>query len=109
MDKVAKRRLARINAKGLAVADRLADLLAAKNVTLAEMGDLNDLGLADLKEIRLRSFLDRINAARVRLTTAEYGRCSECGIRFQEAVLDETPWIEQCTECNVERPEKQEL
>jgi len=99
-----QRRLNRINEKGLAVATRLAEHLAGKDVDLSEMGDLSGLELTDMKEMRLRTFLERINNARRRLNTADYGLCLVCGAPFEATTLDETPWIEECSACQSASP-----
>ena len=92
-------RLQRINSKGMGVAQKLADLLAGKDVQLADLGDLHGLDLVDKKEMHLRVFLDKINAARRRLNSDEYGLCIVCSTAFSAAVLDEIPWVDQCDAC----------
>ena len=99
MNANAEKRLKRINEKGLGVATRLADLMAGKEVDMADLGDLRGLDLIDMKEMRLRTFLNQINAARTRLGSADYGKCLNCGSLFSDATLDETPWIENCSTC----------
>ena len=99
-----QKRLNRINEKGLAVATRLAEHLAGKDVDLSELGDLSGLELTDMKEMRLRAFLERINNARRRLNTTAYGLCLACGAPFDNAILDETPWIEECSACQSASP-----
>jgi RNA polymerase-binding transcription factor DksA len=97
-------RLKRINEKGLAVATKLADLMAGKEVDLSELGDLRGLDLIDMKEMRLRDFLKQINAARKRLPTSEFGHCTTCTSPFDDPTLNETPWIEHCLECSSNPP-----
>jgi RNA polymerase-binding transcription factor DksA len=97
-------RLTRINEKGLAVATKLANLMAGKEVDLSELGDLRGLDLIDMKEMRLRDFLKQINAARQRLGTREFGHCVACKSPFDDATLNETPWIEHCVECSANPP-----
>ena len=93
-------RFQRINGKGMEVAQKLAEVLAGKDVELADLGDLHGLDLVDKKEMRLRAFLDKINAARRRLDTEAYGTCVSCSTAFKAAVLDETPWIDRCEPCD---------
>ena len=99
-DEAARRslRLKRINAKGLEVATRLSDLLANKDVTLADLEGLVELGRSQ-KEVRLRAYLDQINAARQRLLDGTLGACLSCDVPLGDAVLDEQPWIECCSAC----------
>ena len=99
-DEAARRslRLKRINAKGLEVATRLSDLLANKDVTLADLEGLAELGRSQ-KEVRLRAYLDQINAARQRLLDGTPGVCLSCDVPLGDAVLDEQPWIERCSAC----------
>lgn len=92
-------RLDRINQKGMAVAQRLMDLMAGKDVDLSELGDLRGLDLIDSKEMRLRAFLDQINRARKRLSSQEYGLCVGCQAPLEPVALDETPWMEGCGTC----------
>ena len=91
-------RLKRINQKGLEVATKLAELMADKDVTLADFEGGVVLGRAD-KEIRLRAFLTRINAARQRLLSGTYGVCEYCTTPHSEAALDEQPWLDRCSSC----------
>ena len=65
----------RINRKGLEVATKLADLKAGQNITLADMQTPGFDTEAMDAEGRVRAYLDLINAARVRLNGADYGRC----------------------------------
>ncbi len=102
MDEARKQlRLKRINDKGLGVATRLSELLAGKDVDLGAIG-LSGPELVDDKEMRLRGFLDQINAARQRLLSGAYGVCLACGAPFPDAALDEMPWIERCSDCVAE-------
>ena len=100
-DEAARRslRLKRINAKGLEVATKLSDLLANKDVTLADLEGLTDLGRSQ-KEVRLRAYLDQINAARQRLLDGSFGACLSCDVPLGDAVLDEQPWLERCRVCS---------
>ena len=92
-------RLQRINRKGLEVATKLADLKAGQNITLADMQTPGLDTEAMDAEARVRAYLDLINAARVRLNGADYGRCLACDEALDEAALDETPWLERCARC----------
>ena len=91
-------RLKRINQKGLEVATKLAELMANKDVTLADFEGGVELGRAD-KEIRLRAFLTRINSARERLLSGTYGVCDDCPTPYSDAALDEQPWRDRCSSC----------
>lgn len=92
-------RLNRINAKGLAVATKLSEVLAGKDIDLSELGDLRGIDPRDTKERRLREYLDTINAARTRLLKGDYGICLECKEPLGDALLDETPWATLCNDC----------
>ena len=92
-------RLKRINQKGLAVATKLSEVLAGKDIDLSQLGDLSGIDPNDKKERRLRAYLDTINAARKRLQTADYGRCLKCPDALTDAVLDEAPWTTVCRNC----------
>ena len=91
-------RLKRINQKGLEVATKLAELMANKDVTLADFEGGVELGRAD-KEIRLRAFLTRINSARERLLSGTHGVCDDCPTPYSDAALDEQPWLDRCSSC----------
>ena len=93
-----KLRLERINAKGMGVNSKLVELLAGKEVDLSAL-DASGIDPIDNKEMRLRDYLDRINAARKRLMTGAYGSCLACGVGFSDPELDETPWLEVCGDC----------
>jgi RNA polymerase-binding transcription factor DksA len=98
-------RLERINAKGWDVAQKLAEFLAGKEVDFTEL-DLFQLGAQKReKEERLRDFLAQINRARTRLMDDDYGLCLACGKAFDNAALNETPWLERCKECTRQRAE----
>lgn len=92
-------RLARINQKGLAVAQRLQQLKAGKEVNFEQLSDLTCSGPRLTPEERLRQYLDQINRARTRLLEGSYGRCLQCKQEFLSAQLDEMPWVEHCRAC----------
>jgi RNA polymerase-binding transcription factor DksA len=95
-------RLRRINAKGLEIANKLAELLAGQDVRLSDF-ELTGGEPGETKEQRLRRFLSSINAARTRLLghsdAAPYGECLACGVELPAGALDEMPWVERCPPC----------
>jgi len=93
-------RLARINQKGLAVAQRLQQLKAGKDVNFEQLADLTCSGSRLTPEERLRQYLDQINRARTRLLEGAYGQCLQCKQEFLSAQLDEMPWVELCVACD---------
>ncbi len=89
--------------KGADVNAGLTRLLAGENATLAtiKLPDEDKPGIKP-KE-RLRLFLDQIVRAQRRLDTDEWGLCISCRSPFEEAALDEVPWLEECADCEAER------
>ena len=92
-------RLERINSKGWDVAQRLMAVKSRQNMDLSDIKGLTMDDTDEPPEVRLRRYLDQINAARKRLDTPEYGSCTTCGSTFQEGQLDEMPWVELCAPC----------
>ncbi len=89
--------------KGMAVNAKLTELLSKQNATLATM-DLPGEGKPGEKPVeRLRRFLNQISAAQRRLGTDQWGKCQSCGVAFPYGALDDTPWIEDCGDCQAKR------
>ncbi|MGM0576736.1 MAG: hypothetical protein ACQEXJ_13485 [Myxococcota bacterium] len=99
MDARTELRLQRINAKGLQVASKLADLMAGKDIDLNDMQGVWEGDEDRDDEERLRTWLDAINAARHRIQSGAYGRCLACDEPLDPAALDEIPWLERCPAC----------
>jgi len=98
-DDVRARRLKTINAKGMEVAERLAALMADKDVSLDDFDLVQDNDRGVTKEARIRAYLATINAARARLLGDGYGHCTGCDAPIAEAVLTDSPWWPTCPAC----------
>ena len=87
--------------KGSAVAGKLSELLAGKDVRMGELQGVKGLGDRHKKEDRLRAFLDHIGQRRRALENGDtsFGRCEECGKGLTVAELDEMPWATHCGNC----------
>ncbi len=96
-------RLARLRTalgrKGMEINQKLTEVLAGMNVTLATMKLPNEEKPGEKPHERLRRFLDQIIRAQRRLGTAEFGKCQDCGQPLPDLALDESPWTEQCHDC----------
>lgn len=89
--------------KGMDVNAKLTELLGKQNATLATM-DLPGEGKPGEKPVeRLQRFLRQISAAQKRLGTPQWGKCQSCGVVFAHGALDDTPWIEDCGDCQAKR------
>ncbi len=93
-------RLERINAKGWEVAQRLMNVKARQNLDLSDIKGLKMDDTDEPPEVRLRRWLDQINASRTRLGTDAYGKCEGCGAPFSDGQLDEMPWVSHCAACD---------
>jgi len=85
--------------KGMDINQKLTDLLAGKNVTLATIVLPQDQKPGETKEERLRRFLNQISRAQKRLGTPTWGLCVTCHAALPDGVLDDTPWTEECNSC----------
>ena len=91
--------------KGMSLNERLTELLANENMTLSsvEFPHEQKPGLKPKEKVRM--FLDQVIRAQRRLGTGAWGLCVTCGGRFDEAMMDDTPWLEECRDCIVGRDE----
>ena len=89
--------------KGGDVNAALTALMAGQNATLATMKMPHEEKPGMKPKERLRLFLDQIIRAQRRLGTPAWGSCVECDAPFAEAALGETPWLEECPECEARR------
>lgn len=106
MDKARESRLRReLGRKGMAVNEKLTRMLAGENLTLTEVVFPQDAKPGMKPKERLRLFLDQVIRAQQRLGTPEFGRCVTCGAAFPDAAIDDTPWLEECRECEKAREE----
>jgi DnaK suppressor protein len=88
----------RIRKKSVSVAEELADELAKQNATLADF----PLPATDPNKdpvIKLRKFLDHLNAIMTRFDEGTYGYCEACGDVISKYELDELPWATICLRC----------
>ncbi len=85
--------------KGMEVNQKLTDVLAGMNATLATMKLPGEGKPGEKPHERLRRFLDQIVRAQRRLGTPAFGLCQDCGQPLPELALDEAPWTEQCRDC----------
>lgn len=99
-DDIRARRLKAINAKGMEVAERLAALMAHKDVSLDDFDLIQDDDRGVKKEARLRAYLATINAARARLLGDGYGHCTDCDAPVAASVLSDSPWWPTCPACS---------
>ena len=89
--------------KGADINAALTALLAGQNATLATIKLPHEDKPGIKPKERLRLFLDQIIRAQRRLDTAAWGQCVVCGEPFAEAALAETPWLEECPDCEAAR------
>jgi len=87
-----------ILAKGQEVANKLTDIMARKDVSLADL-DLFSREPGETKEQRLRRFLNHLMATLRSLDKPTFGRCDGCGQPIPEAELREMPWADRCRRC----------
>ncbi len=96
-------RLARLRTdlgrKGMDINQKLTDILAGKNVTLATLKMPHEQKPGEKPEEKLRRFLNQISRAQRRLGTPAWGLCVTCQAPLPDAVLDDTPWTEECNTC----------
>jgi hypothetical protein len=85
--------------KGWAVNQKLTDVLAGKNVTLATTKLPHEMKPGLKPEEKLRIFLDQIMRAQKRLQTPDFGNCVQCQEPFPKGAIDDTAWLETCTDC----------
>ncbi len=88
-------------AHGAGVAARLADLLAGKDVDLADLpfgGPGDDANVED----RLRQMAASIQSALDRIAAGSFGRCLDCAEPLARAVLSRSPWTARCSDCEQE-------
>ena len=90
---------AELTRTGMAINDQLTRLLAGQQVTLATLKLPHERRPGLRPEEKLRLFLDRISRAQQRLDTPAWGRCVDCGAELPEPALDDSPWLEQCPDC----------
>lgn len=82
-----------ILAKGQEVASKLEQILAGKDITLAEISLFKNDEPAETREKRLRRFLDHLMARLKVVDHPRFGWDAEAGAWKSVAELDETPWI----------------
>ena len=87
-------------AKGWEIAQRLADLKAGKDFRLSDLDGL-ELDTINMREKRLRDYLDLVERARTRLRADDgsFGRCIQCGTLLSAGALSDMPWLERCQSC----------
>ena len=90
-----------INRKGWEVAQKLAEVKGRQDVDLSQLDPLLANDTREPPEVRLRRYLDQINAARTRLQGEGYGLCLDCGTPLGEVELAEMPWLERCKPCDL--------
>lgn len=86
-------------AKGQEVADKLARLLAAEDVELADLDLLYGGEPGERPKERLRRFLDRLMVVARGVGAPTFGRCERCGAPIPPDELDAMPWAEECRRC----------
>ena len=91
--------------KGWEVNQKLTDLLAGKNVTMATTKMPHEMKPGLKPEEKLRMWLDQIVRAQNRLQTEEFGKCIECEVEFPKGAIDDVPWLETCNDCLAEEGE----
>src|SRR5205823_14187139 len=47
-------------------------------------------------ELRLRSYLERIDRAIEAFDTDQYGRCEICGVDLERRSMEQQPWLASC-------------
>lgn len=102
-DAPTRRRLRRrLLAKGRAIADELADLLAGKGKRIR----MSELPIFARKpgmrpEERLRAYLDHVEGCRILLDADDdrFGRCTVCQDDLGLVALSEMPWADRCEKC----------
>ena len=77
---------------------KLTELMAGRNVTLATIG-LPENETRERKIERLRHYFDMVVAGQRRAATPEYGICPACGKPLPLLLLQETPWQERHPGC----------
>jgi len=84
--------------RGAAFAERLSELLAGQDATLADLPLVGQSG--ETPEDRLRRLLALVDEALHRIALQTYGRCTNCNRPLPRAALDLAPWTERCAECD---------
>ena len=80
--------------KGKEVAELLEAVLWGKDVDLACLPAPASAG--EDPELRLRSFLERIDRAIKAFDTDQYGRCEICGVDLERRSMEQQPWLASC-------------
>lgn len=89
--------------KGADINAALTALLAGQSASLATIKLPHEDKPGMKPKERLRLFLDQIIRAQRRLDTDAWGQCVACGDPFAEVALVETPWLEECPDCEAAR------
>lgn len=87
--------------KGRAIANKLADLKANKDVRLIELANVRAAGPRQTPEERLRAYLDLIQSHREAIDSGDgtYGHCRDCGDFLGVYTLNDVPWATLCNAC----------
>lgn len=81
------------------VSDRVARLLAAQDLTLADLPLPQDAEPGETPLERLRRFKDLLQETLAALNRGEDAACRACAAPIPEAALDELPWASSCGRC----------
>ena len=80
-------------AKGKEISDQLAEVLAGKDITLAEISLFANDGPAEKKEVRLRRYFDHVMGRMRNVEGETFGFCEDEERFHTREELDEVPWL----------------
>ena len=79
-------------------AERLSNILKQKNGTLSRMARSRRAAL-DLREKKVRGFLNLLAQTLQNIGSPEYGKCTACDAELSAQELNATPWATHCKKC----------
>jgi len=79
-------------------AERLSNILNAKNGTLSGMARSRRAAL-DLREKKVRSFLDLLAKTLQNIGSPDFGKCTACDTELSAQELSAMPWATRCKKC----------
>jgi RNA polymerase-binding transcription factor DksA len=90
--------------KGSELAEKLAELMAGKEIRMEEILRTKP-GETPIE--RLRRFMALIDGRLAAIRAGTYGRCEQCGDGLPYAHLEQIPWIDTCQACAAPREDRQ--
>jgi RNA polymerase-binding transcription factor DksA len=88
-----------VSDKGMEINVKLTDLLAGKDIELADLKGL-ELPKDNKEKIeKLREFLKHLSLVLKSFISGDYGQCIGCGTWIDATDLRNFPWVQYCSTC----------